>query len=104
MWTITRQLQWPDGKKVVEISYGGLDYCNPDALCQKYDGEFQTYDDPVECVDVALEILKAWQEDSEDKIFIGLGNTGGFTMPFEPIGAKELKKWAQGARIEEKVK
>jgi len=38
MWTVTRQRQWPDGVDIVEVSAGGIDYTNPDALCAKYDG------------------------------------------------------------------
>lgn len=48
VWTVTRQRQWPDGNEVVEISLGGIDYCNPDALAAQYPGEFQQYADPVE--------------------------------------------------------
>ena len=33
---VTRQLQWPEGKRVVEVSVGGIDYVNPDALVAKY--------------------------------------------------------------------
>ena len=43
MYTVTRQCQWPDGDNVVEVSVGGIDYCNPDALSPKYAGEFEEY-------------------------------------------------------------
>ena len=36
MFTVTRQRQFPDGENVVEVSAGGLDYTNPDALGAKY--------------------------------------------------------------------
>ena len=34
-YTITRQRQFPEGTPVVEVSSGGLDYTNPDALVAK---------------------------------------------------------------------
>jgi hypothetical protein len=55
MHTVTRQLQWPTGNSVVEISEGDINYSNhgefqefinysnPDALVAKYDGEFQEF-------------------------------------------------------------
>ena len=64
MWTVTRQRQWPDGANLVEISAGGLDYTNPDALSARYPGEFSTFDDPREAVEVALDIVRAWRRDS----------------------------------------
>lgn len=100
MWTVTRQLQWQDGNNVVEVSFGNLDYTNPDALSAKYPGEFKEFSDPREAVGAAIEIAKAWQADAPDKtIEIGYGATGGFTMPFdgEPLTEntfQELVDWA----------
>jgi len=95
MYTITRQAQWPEGTLIVEISEGGIDYCNPDALVQKYDGEFCEYEDPREAVKIALDIAAQWQKDSDEKIVIGHGGTGGYTMPFEPSEKEGLIKWAE---------
>jgi len=39
MYTVTRQIQWPDGTPVVEVSEGDINYTNPDALKEKYPGE-----------------------------------------------------------------
>lgn len=103
-WTVTRQTQWPDGTKIVEISRGGIDYTNPDALVQKYPGELETFADPREAVTTALAIAKAWQADAGRSIAIGHGGTGGMTMPFEgdvivtktaARGIRALRKWAQ---------
>ena len=94
-WTVTRQCQWPEGASVVEISGGGLDYTNPDALVQKYPGEFETYTDPREAALVALEICKLWREDGEIEATVGIGATGGMTMPFDEAEDAEVVKWGQ---------
>lgn len=99
--TVTRQSQWPDGKYVVEISDGTLDYTNPGALSKKYPGEFETFDDPREAVETAIKIAKRWQEDAPDReILIGHGGTGGMTMPFDGLPLNDetfndLKEWAE---------
>jgi len=100
MWTVTRQHQWPDGYLVVEISKGGIDYCNPDALNRKYPGEFEEYKDPTEAVDTAIKIAEAWKMDSGKRILIGHGATGGYTMPFDGMTLSQknlaaLRKWAK---------
>jgi hypothetical protein len=95
MYTITRQLQWPEGIPVVEISDGDIDYTNPDALATKYPGEFETFDDPIETVDTAIEICKSWRGDGEKKARIGIGATGGMTMPFDTCTFKDAKQWAK---------
>ena len=94
-FTVTRQLQWPEGTPVVEISCGGLDYTNPDALSPRYSGEFETYDDPRKAVDAAIAICKAWRKDGEKRARVGTGATGGMTMPFETCTFREAKDWAQ---------
>jgi hypothetical protein len=91
MWTVTRQHQWPDGNFVVEVSAGGIDYCNPDALGKKYPGEFEEFVSKVAAVEAAITIAKAWQKDNppcpeladpDKRIQIATGGTGGMTMPF----------------------
>jgi len=96
MYVITRQMQWLNNENVVEISRGGLDYTNPDALCNKYDGEFEEISNPLDAVETAISIMEAWQKDCPNrKIYIAYGDTMGFTMPFEPCTIKELKEWAK---------
>ena len=95
MYTVTRQCQWPDGDNVVEVSTGGIDYCNPDALCAKYAGEFEEYKDPREAVEVAINIVKAWRKDSKEHISIGVGSTLGMTLPFSPDTFKGARAWAK---------
>jgi len=95
MYTVTRQLQWPDNEPVVEVSYGGLDFTNPNALCEKYDGEFEEFKNPVEAVETAVEICEAWRKDGEKGAQIGIGATGGMVIPFEPCSFETARKWAQ---------
>lgn len=97
-YVVTRQMQWPNGKLIVEVSEGDLDYTNPDALVQKYQGEFEEFDDPREAADIAIEIMKLWKEnDPSEEIFLGYGCTCGMTIPFEDCTPEELKAWAQKA-------
>jgi hypothetical protein len=98
-YTVTRQSQWSTGEDVVEISFGGLDYTNPDALSAEYAGEFEEFVDPREAAKTALEIAKQWQADvkkagKKTKIGVAYGSTGGMTMPFSPQGRKEILAWA----------
>lgn len=95
MYTVTRQMQWPEGNPVVEISSGGIDYCNPDALVAKYEGEFCEYDDPREAVKVAVGIVRGWRKDGEKRAMLGIGATGGMTMPFDTSTFKEASEWAE---------
>jgi len=84
MQTVTRQVNTYTGDQVVEISDGSLDYSNPGALCKRYPGEFDSFDDPREAVETAIKIAKAWQADKpEETILIASGGTGGCTMFFE---------------------
>lgn len=95
MYTVTRQRQWPEGNSVVEVSYGGIDYCNPDALVEKYQGEFKEFKNPKNAVKTAIEICKAWRKDGERKAKVGIGSTSGMTMPFETCTFAQAKKWAE---------
>lgn len=94
-YTVTRQRQWPEGTPVVEISSGGIDYTNPDALVKKYQGEFETFDDPREAATAAIAICNAWRKDRASKAKVGHGATGGMTMPFDPTTFRDLLRWAK---------
>ena len=94
-YTVTRQRQWPEGTAVVEVSAGGLDYSNPDALSPKYPGEFETCDDPREAVETAIAICERWRQDGAPDAQVGYGATGGMTMPFDPCSYEEARAWAQ---------
>jgi len=83
MFTVTRQHRWPDGIKIVEISQGGLDYTNPGALMPRWAGEGEEYLSPVQAVEVGIGIAKAWQEESKEPIYLGMGNTHGMTGFFD---------------------
>ena len=74
----------------------GLDYCNPDALCKKYEGEFETFTDPREAVRTAIAICKAWRRDGKRSARVAVGATSGYTMPFEPTTFNQVLAWADG--------
>lgn len=95
MYTVTRQSYWPDGDPVVEVAVGGIDFVNPDALVAKYPGEFKSFWDPRQAIKVAIEICQQWREDGEPKAQLAIGNTGGFTIPFEPTTFEKAIKWAE---------
>lgn len=105
---VSRQVQWPDGEHVVEIAQGGLDYCNPGMLTPhralKPLGEGREYVDPVEAVEAAIAVRKGWIElltaSGKDvpEIGIGMGFTGGGTMPFSPTSDEDLMKRAEALR------
>lgn len=94
MYTVTRQIQHPDGTHMVEVSAGGFDYVNPDMMGEKYEGEGETFDDPREAVRTAIDIRNAWQRDAGVKIEIGYGDTLGMTMPFDASDAVSMLDWA----------
>ena len=95
-YTVTRQHQWPGGDYVVEVSAGGQDYTNPDALGVNFArlGEGETFLSPVAAVEAAIAICRAWRKDGAPKAKIAYGATGGMTMPFDPCTYEEAKKWA----------
>ena len=82
---------------VVEVSAGGVEYTNPDALTAIYSGEFQTFDDREKLPVTAIEICRSWRHDGESKAKVAHGATGGMTMPFESRTFHELKHWANQA-------
>lgn len=95
MYTVTRQLQFPDGLEVVEVSQGGLDYANPDMLSPRYPGEGDSYDSPLEAAGTAIEICRAWRQDGHKAAKVAYGATGGMTLPFSPCTFDELRTWAK---------
>ena len=95
MYTITRQHQSQDSTMIVEISEGSFDYVNPDMLSERYDHEGETFADPRDAVNAAIEIYNLWRADEPGTdIYIGYGNTLGYTLPFEASTVKELKEWS----------
>jgi hypothetical protein len=95
MYTVTRQRQWPNGTELVEVSCGGIDYTNPDALGAKYAGEFEEFANPIDAVETAIEIARAWRKDSHKRISIGVGSTHGMTMPFDSGTFADARAWAK---------
>lgn len=94
-YTVTWQRQCLEGAPVVEVSVGGSDYTNPDALVQKYRDEFETFADPREAVATAIQICRAWRRDGERRAKVAHGATGGMTLPFDPCTFTDLLAWAE---------
>jgi ferredoxin len=86
MFCVTRQQRWDDGANIVEITQGGIDYTNPDALCQKYSGEFEEFLSLEEATETAIEIAQQWKKDSPSlEITIACGATSGYTAHFDEL-------------------
>jgi hypothetical protein len=101
MYTVIRQRQFPDGTLVVEVSAGSFDYVNPDCLSSKYAGEGESFSDPREAVETAIQIVRDWRADirklpraDRQPVSIGVGSTLGMTLPFFPDTFAHAKAWA----------
>lgn len=105
---VSRQVHWPDGDHMVEIAQGGLDYSNPGMLTPhralKPLGEGREYVDPVEAVEAAIAVRKGWIElltasgNEVPEVGLGMGFTGGNTMPFSDTTEETLLKRAEELR------
>ncbi len=88
-WFVSRQDYYGEDDETrycVEIAAGGIDYSNPDMLCEKYRdaGEGDEFRDPREAVQAALAVAKAWAADRPDLVInVAHGDTMGGFMPFE---------------------
>jgi len=111
-YVITRQLQWPTGELVVEVSTGGMDYTNPDALAPMYPNEMVELTFK-EVEQSAINIVEKWQTDINSgktrfngkTVKLGFGSTLGFTMPFQGEEfdkeiLKEFKQWLRNTNKE----
>lgn len=94
---VSRQIQWPDGDKIVEVVSGGQDYANPGQLTTRFPllGEGDEFTDPREAVEVAIAIRNAWKETESDDIFLALGSTGGMTLELPRYEEAELREQAE---------
>lgn len=95
-YCVTKQIQYPDGDRVVEISIGTFDYVNPDCLS---DG-IKECETAIEAVEYAIELAQKWQTECGEEVFIGKGYTAGSSMPFDPWELCEdtysrLRAWAR---------
>ena len=88
---------------MVEVSAGGHDYTNPDALVVKFArlGEGETFLAPVAAVEAAIAICRAWRKDGAPTAKVAYGATGGMTMPFDSCTYEEAREWA--AKREEQM-
>jgi hypothetical protein len=89
VFTVTRQLRWPDGLNIVEISQGGIEYTNPDMLIPRYPGEGDEYEGLTAAVEAAIEVAKAWKQETDNEVFIAVGCTYGMTAQFDAEPATE---------------
>jgi hypothetical protein len=97
---VSRQHYWgveEEDAYIVEIAYGGLDFANPDMLGERWAnlGEGREYTDPREAVEAAIRVCDAWRKSGESRAKLGMGSTGGNTIPFEPKEYDEARKRAQ---------
>jgi endogenous inhibitor of DNA gyrase (YacG/DUF329 family) len=102
IFTVTRQIRWIDGLSVVEVSQGGIEYVNPDALVQKYPGEFEEYVGMKAAIKAAIEVARLWKKDLGRKkhIYIGVGCTHGMSVPFDvkPANKKVFRRLLKEAK------
>jgi hypothetical protein len=86
-----------DEGTIVEVAAGGSDYANPDQLGCKWRnlGEGRTFEDPMEACECAIQICEAWRASGEKNAKVGMGSTGGFTLPFDGQDYDTLRQRAQ---------
>jgi hypothetical protein len=62
---VSRQCYYYAQRNVVEVAVGGLDYAGSDMLSLRYKhlGEGKEYTDPIEAVEAAITICRAWRKD-----------------------------------------
>lgn len=84
IFCVTRQHYWADGRHIVEIAQGGLDYTNADMLQPHYSGEGIEYKCLSDAVEAGIKIALAWKKDEPDEVIeIGIGNTHGMGLDIE---------------------
>jgi hypothetical protein len=102
IFTVTRQIRWIDGLYIVEISQGGIEYTNPDALIPEYSGEYEEYVGMEAAVQAAIEIARLWKKDvnRNKKIYIAVGCTYGTSAQFntEPDTEKVFQRLLKEAK------
>lgn len=90
-YCVTKQLQWPDGDRVVEVSVGDYNYTNPDAI-----GHIEEFEFATEAAQRAIKLQQEWQQDHlDEEVSVGHGYTMGCTAPFESEEPEELLAWAK---------
>lgn len=101
---ITRQSYWHEsGAYAVEIA-ASLDTSGPGALSAHYAGEMESYDDPREAVESAIQIARAWRNDLPDRQIIPVAiSMNDIVYPsledgYDPTDIDECSKLRQWAR------
>lgn len=92
---VSRQITFPDGQRVVEISCDGPDRSGPDMLVAQYPGEGESYSDPREAVNAALDIKRQWQSDTDRVVFIDYGHNADMISLTDDVSPEDLRTWAE---------
>lgn len=85
-YCVTRQIQWPDGICMIEISIGDYNHTNPGEV--KLVGE---YDFAVEAAEAAIADAIKWSKDKTVEIGAGYGHTIGSLEESDP---EDILAWA----------
>lgn len=99
VFVVTRQRYWGaegDGC-AVEIAAGSKNYASPDALVEKYPGEWGEFDDPREAVATALAVRAAWMQDGRPEVALTVTGSGGaigvYPTTDDGYSPEDLIKW-----------
>ncbi len=102
LFIVTRQKYYYSGEKVVEIAQGGRDYSGSDMLVPKYrrEGEGEEFVGMTDAVEAAIKVAQKWQSETEDSVFIAIGNNHGMGMEFEglPLSEDTFKELREKAK------
>ncbi len=91
-YCVTKQVQWPDGDMVVEVSIGDFNYCNPGAM-----GDIEKFELATDAAQRAIELQQEWQQEHpSEEVFVGHGYRMGRWLHFESEEPEELLAWAKG--------
>ena len=91
---VSRQHYYYQDIYMVEIAYPSIDYSSPDMLIEKYSGEGESYNNPIEALEVAISIMEQWQTDEPNKeIGITYGSFDG--LEGSPEDIEDLRKEVQ---------
>lgn len=105
VFCVTRQHYWADGRHIVEIAQGGLDYTNADMLVANYSGEGVEYKCMTEAVEAGIAIALQWKKDTPDEVIeIGTGFTGGMGLDFEGEEVTDGDNEALFAKLRQEAK
>ena len=94
--TVTCQVEPTSGKYFVSVSYGGLREAPPDMVQVDYD-EVGEYLDPVEAVEMAIDLVENWSEDLGEPVYVSYAVQEGVPPELEELSngvIVKMKNWA----------